>query len=154
MRLIFLSWPFRKDKLSFIEGLRSLAIGGFAFGALFWIPAISFYAGSAATAGRIVKMAERDSSDRMVWYPVFTYQDSTGRAQTVTSTTGFSNSTQYQPGQAVQIRYRPERLSDARFDSFFSIWGTPVLIQGICLGHIVIWSIALHYLRRRCERGL
>jgi Protein of unknown function (DUF3592) len=138
----------------FIEALRNLAIGGFAFGALFWIPAMSFYYGSAVTVGQVVSFVERSTSEGGTsFHPVFSFSDSAGQSYSVTNSLGASPPDVSQ-GQSVPVRYRPQRPSEARIDSFFSRWGVPLLIQGVCVVHILLWSVVLRFLRRslECER--
>jgi len=139
---------FVKDKLVFVESLRALAIAGVVFGALLWIPAIVFYSGSSVAVGRIVEVVARSNSEgETFYYPTFTFDVSDGRTQTVESSAGGPIS-EYQAGKAVKVRYRPERPSDARIENFFSVWGIPVLIQGICVIHLILWSVVLHFIRK------
>ncbi|MEZ0257295.1 MAG: DUF3592 domain-containing protein [Chthoniobacter sp.] len=139
---------FIKDKVSFVDSMRKLVIAGFIFGALFWIPAAAFYSGSAIAVGRIIEVVPEGTEDGTAYYPKVAFEAAGAHVETVTGSIGREESA-YHVGQAMRVRYRPERPSKARGDDFFSLWGLPVLIQGGCLAQIVLWSLVLRFLRKR-----
>jgi len=139
---------FVKDKVVFWQSMRSLAIAGIAFGALFWIPAIAFYAGSSVAVGRIVEVEARADSDGHTFYcPTFTFSTASGETQTVNSSDGGAES-DYRVGNNVRVRYRPEHPTEARLDEFFSLWGIPVLAQGGSLFYLIVNSVVLRFARK------
>lgn len=144
-----------KQKVTdFVTALRSLAIGGFAFGTLLWIPAGAFFRDSATAEGRVVGIAEHSSSEDGIFYaPTFTFSDTQGITHTVTSSIAFA-SPQYRRGQTIKVRYRIDAPSDARIDDFFTIWGLPMTVQGGCAVHILLWSAILFFLRGRSHPAL
>ena len=139
---------FIKDKVSFFDSMRKLGIAGLIFGALFWIPAAAFYFGSAVTVGRVIEVVPQQGENSTAYHPKVAFEAAGAHTETVTGSIGRDESV-YHVGQVMRVRYRPERPTEARVDDFFSIWGIPVFIQGICLAHIVLWSLVLRFMRKR-----
>jgi hypothetical protein len=139
---------FIKDKVSFFESMRMLGFAGLMFGALFWIPAVAFYSGSAVAVGQVVELVPQRTDDDPAYYPKVSYAVSGARTEAVIGSIGREESA-YQVGQVMRVRYRPERPAEARVDDFFSLWGLPAFIQGVSMAHIVLWSFVLRFVRRR-----
>ncbi len=74
-------------------------------------------------------MLERKGENGSVFAPVFSFRDALGSEHTVYSSTA-SYPPAHQVGDAVHILYSPDSPRDAKIDSFFSLWGLP-MITGI-----------------------
>jgi hypothetical protein len=93
--------------------------------------------------GKIIRMLEqRDKDDDTVYYPVFSFHDAQGGEHTVHSSSG-SFPPAYEVGDTVPVLYSSSDPTDAKIDSFFSVWGIS-LITGIIAGidlpaGLIVW---------------
>lgn len=139
-------------KQKIIEGaivLRAMAIAFFAFGALLWIPAVMLYRDSEAAVGTVVSLVEQSDSEHSTCrFPIFKFTDPQGVEHTVTSSSG-SEPPKYLPGELIPIRYDWKHPDDARPADFFTLWGMPLLLQGLGVFYFLLASVVLHFLRKQ-----
>jgi len=88
------------------------------------------------TDGKIIRMIEhKDKDEDTAYFPVFSFRDGQGKEQVIHSSSG-SFPPAYEVGDTVPVLYNPNDPSNAKIDSFFSIWGIP-FITGI-IGLVVL----------------
>lgn len=110
-----------------------MAFAGFCFGGLLWIPAISFYNGSHTTTGIVAGYTEHGAAK----FPIFSFIDGAGVTHTIESNSG-SEEPLYLPGQSLPIRYRLDEPLSARPSDFWTLWGLPIIVQGVCAFWLII----------------
>ncbi|HEY3897427.1 MAG TPA: DUF3592 domain-containing protein [Chthoniobacter sp.] len=127
---------------------QGMAVAGFLLGCYFWVRAWSFYSSSIVTTGLVTSLVEQPHDDRPATYaPTVKFMASNGSVQTFTNTWGTSPN-EIRPGASVPVRYRPRLPADASIDNFMSLWGLPVLVQGICIFDFFLAVALLYYLRK------
>lgn len=93
--------------------------------------------------------SRRDRRDGWVYYPRVRFVDAAGQTHEVRSSTG-ANPPAYDVGEAVRVRYLPERPTDSRIDTWADLWLMPVGFTG--MGSLTVLTglivLAVH-LRRR-----
>ena len=130
---------------------QGLAIAGFLLGCYFWVRAWSFYSSSVVTTGLVTGLVEQPGNDGPATYaPTVKFEASDGSVQTFTNGWGTSPN-QLRPGAGVQVRYRPTHPAEASIDDFMSLWGLPVLIQGICIFDFFFAVAFLYYVRKGAQ---
>ena len=68
--------------------------------------------------------------DEAVFGPVVHFTSQNGEAVEFVSSTG-SNPPSYSRGERVEVLYQPEEPQNAKINSFFSLWGGPVILGGL-----------------------
>jgi hypothetical protein len=121
-----------------------LSLVGLVFGALFWVPAASFYKRSHVTTGTVVAMkaGEYDSAA-----PVFTFKEGDG-VELRKESEFYSSPAEFSVGQKISIRFLPGDPDSARPDTFWNIWVWPIIIQGASLLVLVFSLVGRAVLRR------
>lgn len=94
----------------------SIALVSFVY---FW-----HFVGIAAHAdGKIIRMIEnKDKGQDTMYFPVFSFRDTQGEQHTIHSSSG-SFPPEYEVGDTVSVLYISDNPSNARINSFFSVWG-------------------------------
>ena len=98
---------------------------------------------AARTDGKIVRMLEnRDKDGNTAFFPVFSFHDTHGVEHTIHSSSG-SFPPAYEVGDTVPVLYISTDPTNAKIDSFFSVWGIS-LITGIVGGidlpaGLIVW---------------
>jgi hypothetical protein len=115
--------------------LFQLLFGGIGFlilaGALFWFcNSRNFLAQAQHTPGVVVDLVESEGNDSTVYHPVVGFKTLDGEKHTFTSSVG-SNPPSYEEGEQVEVLYLPGEPKSARINSFFSLWGGPLILGGI-----------------------
>jgi len=83
--------------------------------------------------GKIIRMIQQeDKDDGTVYFPVFTFYDAQGAEHTIHSSSG-SFPPAYEVGDTVPVLFSSADPTNAKIDSFFSVWGIS-LITGIISG--------------------
>ena len=83
--------------------------------------------------GKVIRMIEqKDKDDSTMYFPVFTFRDAEGSEHTIHSSSG-SFPPDYEVGDTVPVLYSPTSPTNAKINSFFSIWGIS-LITGVLGG--------------------
>lgn len=106
---------------------------GFAMlaGAFWAYSSTSSFLKQAETADGIVFELLASRSDNSTTYrPVVQFIDQQGQFIEFVSSTG-SNPASYSQGEQVKVLYLPERPSNAKINSFFSLWGVAIILAGI-----------------------
>jgi hypothetical protein len=98
----------------------------------------AFVRTSAVAPGEIVKLREeRDGTDlQRSSFPTVRFRNAAGHAFTFESGTGTGGDALH-VGDAVRVRYQPDRPEIAEIDSFMSLWG-PTLLFAI-LGAVFLF---------------
>jgi len=79
------------------------------------------------TDGVVIDLVASRSSDSVTYSPVVQFETYSGQVVDLHSSTG-SNPPSYEVGEIVLVYYRPDTPSDARVDSFFSLWGATLIL--------------------------
>ncbi len=123
-----------------------------------WVATTASFLSRAARAPGVVSEMERSTSSEggAVFYPVFTFTDGAGTAQTQRSSYG-SSTYKLQSGDAVTVLYDPSDPEHARIDSFQTLWLGPLAITGFGLlfgGFACFWlSFATRAVKQMQDRG-
>ena len=112
-----------------------LAFVGLVIGALFWIPAVSFYNRAQVTTGIVTTF---NTNENMA-APVFTFKDAGGIEHRKASDL-YSDPPSFVVGQKISIRFLQEDPTSARPDTFWDLWGMPIII-GIASGVVLVFAI-------------
>lgn len=125
------SWLSRTFSRGHIGGVM-IASGGICFviSLVSLVYSWHFVRVAAHTDGKIIRMIEHTDKDGdTAYFPVFSFRDGQGNEQTIHSSSG-SFPPDYEVGDTVPVLYRPDDPSNAKINSFSSIWGIS-LITGI-----------------------
>ncbi|GAB2879421.1 hypothetical protein GCM10027046_04210 [Uliginosibacterium flavum] len=114
----------------------------------------SFLSEAQRASGVILELVASESDDSTVYHPVVGYQTPDGENRFFKSSAG-SNPPAYDEGEEVEVLYSPAKPDDARINSFFSLWGGPLIVGGLGLIFFAvgvgIWVIALRGTRREAR---
>lgn len=81
--------------------------------------------------GVVIRLERRESgtgSDRSITYaPVFTFSDAKEQEHTIVSSSS-SSPVAYEVNEKVEVLYLADEPSEAKLNSFFSLWGLPVIL--------------------------
>jgi uncharacterized Tic20 family protein len=91
------------------------------FGAHFYKETERFLSTAIKTRAVVVEVERRRSDDGTMFYPVFSFEDTSGQEHRIYSKEG-SYPPRYETGERVLIYYDPENPKDTKFDSFVSLW--------------------------------
>jgi len=127
-----------------------------------WLGKTIIFVNQAARApGTIVEMERSDfSKGSSVYYPIFTFVDSSGATHTQKASVGSSTYT-FEPGERVSVLYDKAAPKHSEIDSFGTIWTAPLLVTvfGVVFGgfsflwtFIAVWAIRSKSERQRAER--
>ena len=93
----------------------------------------SFIQTASRAQATITKLVERKDDDHgTMYYPVFTFIDSTGQVKEIYSSSG-SFPPAYQVGEKVNVLYPPADPKHAKIDGFWELWLWPVLLGTFAL---------------------
>jgi hypothetical protein len=112
-----------------ITGL-SMLVGG-----LYWYQGVRIFVREASvaqgTVTDLVRSSSSSSSSNSTTYrPVVQYTTQSGETVEFTSSSG-SNPPSYSKGEQVEVLYRPLLPAQAKINSFFSLWGGPVIVGSL-----------------------
>ena len=116
-----------------LVGLIMLLVSGIAF-----FSARNFIRDSVVTTGTVVDLVLEDSmSDDMgpVYHPVVSFMTHDGETVEFKASYG-SNPPRYSRGDEIKVRYDAYNPHKARLDSFFDLWGIPIIFGAI--GFVII----------------
>jgi hypothetical protein len=131
---------------------QGLAISGFLLGCYLWASAWTFYSSSVVTTGLVTNLVQQSQTDGPPTYaPTVQFLASNGTTQTFTSRWGTSPN-KLRSGAAIQVRYRSNHPADASVDDFMSLWGLPLLVQGICVFDFFFAAAFLYFIRKGAEK--
>ncbi|NGP88423.1 DUF3592 domain-containing protein [Fodinibius halophilus] len=111
-----------------IFGIVGLVFCG--FGINWGIETSNFLDKAISTQGTVTDMVVRRSSDSRTYSPAIQFADSRGNSYEFVSNTS-SSSPSYSRGENVDILYLPSDPQEAEIDSFFSLWGGPIIFGGL-----------------------
>lgn len=137
-----------------LGGLIMLLVSGIAF-----FSARNFIRDSAVTTGTVVDLILEDSisSDDSgpVYYPVVSFMTNDGETVEFKASYG-SNPPRHSRGEKIKVRYDPYDPYGARLDSFFALWGIPVIfgVIGFVIIDAGITMLVVSALSTRKERWL
>jgi len=121
----------------FIKYLFAIIGFGMVVGSFFLYQNAITFLETAITAEGVVtdlvrsRSSSSSSSDSSYTYaPVVKFKTNQGESIEFTSGTS-SNPPSYSRGEKIEILYIEERPHDAKINSFFSLWGAPVMVGGI-----------------------
>lgn len=133
-----------------VSSILLLMVSGF-----FYLRAHCLISSTQRVAGKIVELREARADGRMVYYPVFTFSDSTGVEHTITSKAG-SFPPPFQVGEAVTVFYAPRYPKEAMIDSLGQLWLMPICLFIVALTTMVfgLVPVFLSMPRNRMRRLL
>ena len=112
------------------------------------------------TKGYIIKLIEVNSSDPITYKHVFEFSTKNGESINITSSSS-SNPPSYSVGEAVEVLYVEASPSEAKINSFFSLWAIPIILGVLGSVFFIISSWKITYsnikekrIRRLKETGL
>jgi len=103
------------------------------------------------TALSSVESRDSNSNPQLTYAPVFSFETAGGRTYTITSRSS-SNPPAFEVGEAVNVLYDPADPDGARIDSFWQLWGVPVLLGSMGTFFFAIaaaFTFTLRHLMRR-----
>ena len=116
--------------LSIIKYLFSLVGLGMLVGAFYLYSNTRAFLETAAKAeGTVTELVRSRSNDSTTYRPVVRFSQN-GHQFEFTSSSG-SNPPGYSRGEKVEVFYNPANPQDAKINSFFSVWGGPVILGGL-----------------------
>lgn len=93
---------------------------------------VSFIERATEASGTVIDLERSRSSDSTTYYPVVVFEDIRGREIEFRSRSG-SNPPSFSRGERVSVFYEPSAPESARINSFFSLWGLPMILGGMGL---------------------
>lgn len=116
--------------LSIIKYLFTLVGMGMLLGTFFiYDNTRSFLSSAVKAEGTVIELVRSRSSDSTTYRPVVHFSLN-GQQLEFTSSSG-SNPPGYSRGEKVEVLYTPTNPQDARINSFFSVWGSAVILGGL-----------------------
>ena len=94
------------------------------------------------TTGLVTSVETQQSSEGLMYYPVFSYVDTDGREHTVRSSFG-SNPPQYKTQDTIQILYDPASPAKARISSFWHLYAVPVVLAAGATANLIMGIVFL-----------
>jgi len=91
---------------------------------------LSFIERATEATGTVIDMERSRSSDSSTYYPVVVFEDIRDRELEFRSRSG-SNPPSFSRGERVSVFYEPSAPESARINSFFSLWGLPMILGGL-----------------------
>ncbi len=91
------------------------------FGVHFYKRTEMFLSTAIKTRAVVVEVESRRSDNGTMFYPVFSFEDTSGQEHMIYSKAG-SYPPRYETGEMVLIYYDPVNPKDTKFDSFVSLW--------------------------------
>jgi hypothetical protein len=83
-----------------------------------------FWQSARRADGRIIQTVKSDSENGVIYTPVFVFEDNSGAEHTIHASTA-SSQPEYQAGDSVTVLYAAADPTNAKIDTFFSVWGLP-----------------------------
>ena len=93
---------------------------------------VAFIERATEATGTVIDLERSRSSDSTTYYPVVVFEDIRGREIEFRSRSG-SNPPSFNRGERVSVFYEPSAPESARINSFFSLWGLPMILGGMGL---------------------
>jgi len=89
-----------------------------------------FVASALPATGEVIDFFESRSSESLTYRPVVEFVTAQGQSVQFTSPSG-SSPPAYSRGESVEVLYDPDRPEIAQINSFFSLWGVPIIFVSI-----------------------
>lgn len=119
--------------LKILKYVFTLIGAGLLIGAMMsYINTSKFIERASETVGTVIDVERSRSSDSTTFYPVVVFEDANGREVEIRSRSG-SNPPAFSRGETVSVLYESTTPESARINTFFSLWGLPIILGGLGL---------------------
>ncbi len=122
----------------FSKPMMGLAMVVMVMGAVFAIHAVVFQRDAIRARATIAQLVATSGDSGTTYAPVFVFRDMEGVTRKVCSSVS-----SYPPigavGDKITVLYSPGKPNGARVDTFFSIWGIPVILGGCGTFYLVLF---------------
>lgn len=119
--------------LRILKYVFTLIGAGLLIGAMMsYINTSKFIERASETVGTVIDLERSRSSDSTTFYPVVVFEDANGREVEFRSRSG-SNPPAFSRGETVSVLYESTTPESARINTFFSLWGLPIILCGLGL---------------------
>lgn len=98
-----------------------------------------FLSSALTTDGKVIELIRSRSQDSVTYRPVVQFVARDGSNIEFSSNSG-SNPPSYSRGQTVEVLYREDAPEKAKINSFFSLWGLPVILGSLGAVFVLIGS--------------
>jgi hypothetical protein len=142
-------------RVTVISYLVALIGAAMLTGACFYYAQVRAFVGAASrTQGTVIALRPQQSSDSTTYVPVVRFQ--LGPRSIEFDSRASSNPPSYQVGETVPVLYLPSNPYRAKIDSFFFLWGGPVILASLGSFFFLIGGgfIATARLQKRTDNRL
>lgn len=138
-----------KDWNSFSKKMMIVSCVFIVIGGCFGAWTALFLRQAVPAKGKIIKLLERrDSENRVLYAPVFRFEDAHGDEYEISSSTA-SSPPIGRVGDTIAILYNPNNPNHAEENDFFNLWGPASISAGLGLFYLLLFWILAIFTKRR-----